>query len=58
MSKLMTPSEAKFAREAKEHPTNWIIAPAGGLYCKLVEIGPAPKTPSGTYTVPHLTLVK
>ena len=43
--------EAKFAREAKEHPTNWIIAPNGSNGVKLVRIGndPAPR--------PNLTLV-
>lgn len=50
--------EAKFAREAKEVPSNWVIFPLGSFRYKLVEIKPAPKTESGTYTVPHLTLVK
>ena len=49
--------EAKFLREAKENPTEWIIAPNGRGGCTLVHIGPAPKHPSGTYTVPVLKLV-
>jgi hypothetical protein len=31
--------EAKFAREAKEYPVDWIIAPNGGRGFKLIKIG-------------------
>ena len=31
--------EAKFAREAKEYPADWIIAPNGRGYFKLIKIG-------------------
>ena len=49
--------EAKFAREAKECPVEWIIFPVGPGQFKLVHIGPPPRNPEG-YTVPHLRVVK
>lgn len=60
MSRLMTPAEAKFEREKKERPTEWIITPVGvhTYLVKLVHIGPPPSNPTGTYSVPHLRLVK
>jgi len=39
----MTPYEAKFAREAKAHPTCWIIVPDGLNRCKLIRITNDPK---------------
>ena len=35
--------EMKFAREAKAHPTCWIIAPTGRGTVHLVRIAPDPK---------------
>jgi len=35
----MNAMAAKFAREAKPNPTEWIIAPAGGGRYRLVRIG-------------------
>lgn len=48
----MVPSAAKFAREAKAHPTCWIIAPNMREKLKVVRIAPDP-TPK-----PKLVLVK
>jgi len=36
----MTPIEAKFAREAKAHPTRWIITPSGRGTFTIVRIAP------------------
>jgi len=47
--------EAKFAREAKDNPTNWIIAPNGNGALKLIEIPPMVKADAKR---PHLRLVK
>lgn len=38
--------EAKFAREAKENPTDWIIAPNGRGGYRLIEIPQAATRPS------------
>jgi hypothetical protein len=43
---------AKFEREAKAHPTCWIIVPNGRGQVNLVRISPDPKPR------PQLTLVK
>lgn len=44
--------EAKFAREAKAHPTSWVIAPNGRGMFAVVRIAPDPKPR------PQLRLVK
>lgn len=61
----MNEYEAKFLREQQEHPTDWIIAPAGRGRFKLVYIGPAPDAKSRTVAtvgepthVPYLRIVK
>jgi hypothetical protein len=46
--------ETKFAREAKENPTEWIIAPNGRGGYRLIEIPQAVKKDS---TRPQLKLV-
>ena len=45
--------EAKFERERKDNPSEWIIAPAGRYGVKLVHIGPPRK-----YTAPVATVGK
>ena len=56
--------DAKFAREAKERPVDWIIIPTGYMRYRLVNIG-APReydapvaTIGRTTSVPHLRVVK
>lgn len=44
--------EAKFAREAKEHPVCWVIAPNGRGSFMVVRVAPDPKPR------PKLVLVK
>lgn len=39
----MNEYEAKFVREAKEHPTNWAIIPNGRGVFNLVRIAPDPE---------------
>ena len=60
----MTLTEAKFEREAKDNPTEWVIFPLGYNRAKLVHIGPpreyaAPVATVGKETsVPYLRVVK
>jgi len=35
----MTPLQAKFEREKKARPVDWIIVPAGRDFCRIVYIG-------------------
>ncbi len=51
----MNAYDAKFAREAKENPTDWIIAPAGRGRFKLVHLPPRKESKAKGS---HLRLVK
>jgi len=62
---MMTYYEAKFAREAQEHPADWVIFPVGFERYRLVYIGPAPDaeprraaTVGKPTDVPYLRVVK
>lgn len=46
MQSQLTPLQAKFEREKKEKPIDWIIKPIGRGYCELVYIGRPDDRPS------------